>query len=323
MKTFDRPARSEGVRTLPLVWSSAWSDKQRLNAPAWLGEIRESLGIFEWLTFGYLFILDSLILLRHRNAAHPYEIVLAHLTFAAAILFLAWKSRRTDNVAIHFLRCWYPLAAYLFFFEELGALVHLVFPGWFDAWLVRFDFRLFGVHPSVWLSQFANPALNDYMQFAYMTYFLYLVMLPFTLYVRREWSAFWTLMVSTAVANYLVYLIAIFFPVESPFYTLANLQRVALTGGRVTALMNLIERYGRVHGAAFPSDHVAASTVAMLCSWRYCRWLFWLCLPFYISMMVATVYGRYHYVADVFGGLAMGGIGYFVGRTLMRRFHGA
>jgi membrane-associated phospholipid phosphatase len=81
-------------------------------------------------------------------------------------------------------------------------------------------------------------------------------------------------------------------------------------------VINLIEHFGRVHGAAFPSAHVAGSMVAILASWRYRRWLFWPCLPFFISMCVATVYGRYHYVADVLAGLAVGAFGFLLGSWL-------
>ena len=101
-------------------------------------------------------------------------------------------------------------------------------------------------------------------------------------------------MISTAIAHYSIYVIALLFPVESPYYSLAALQTNELTGGPVTAVMNFIEHFGRVHGAAFPSAHVAGSMVAILASWRYRRWLFWICLPFFLCMCVATVYGRYH-----------------------------
>jgi len=73
-----------------------------------------------------------------------------------------------------------------------------------------------------------------------------------------------------------------------------------------------------VHGAAFPSAHVAGSMVALLAAWRYRRWLFWVCLPFFLCMCVATVYGRYHYVADVLAGLAVGAAGFASGSRLMR-----
>jgi membrane-associated phospholipid phosphatase len=84
-------------------------------------------------------------------------------------------------------------------------------------------------------------------------------------------------------------------------------------------LIELIERFGRVHGAAFPSAHVAGSMVAICASWRYRRGLFWICLPFFVSMCVATVYGRYHYIADVLAGIAVGGLGFAAGNWLMQR----
>ncbi len=127
-------------------------------------------------------------------------------------------------------------------------------------------------------------------------------------------------MTSTALAHYTVYLIAIVFPIESPHFSLprASGPLAPLTGGFSTALIGVIETYGRVHGAAFPSAHVAGSMVAILCAWRYRRWLFWATLPFFVCMMVATVYGRYHYVADVLAGMLVGAAGYAAGLKLMR-----
>jgi membrane-associated phospholipid phosphatase len=36
-------------------------------------------------------------------------------------------------------------------------------------------------------------------------------------------------------------------------------------------------------------------------------------------MCVATVYGRYHYVADVIAGIAVGAIGWAAGQRLMEK----
>jgi membrane-associated phospholipid phosphatase len=36
-------------------------------------------------------------------------------------------------------------------------------------------------------------------------------------------------------------------------------------------------------------------------------------------MCVSTIYGRYHYVADIFGGITTGTLGYLIGRWLMRK----
>jgi membrane-associated phospholipid phosphatase len=283
-----------------------------------IGSVYASCGAFEWVTLLYLAVLNTLIVAFRNNLLSAPVYILIHETMAVAILFICWSSANWNDVRLQFVRHWYPLPLYIYFFEELRGLVHLIFPDWCDAHLIRFDYSIGHVTPSVWLTRFANPALNDLMQFSYMTYFLYLVALPALLYVRREIRDFWTVMTSTAIANYSIYVISIFFPIESPHFALAAVQP-HLAGGVSTALINLIEKFGRVHGAAFPSAHVAGSMVAILASWRYRRWLFWLCLPFFVCMMIATVYGGYHYVADVLAGMLTGAIGFACGSWLINR----
>jgi membrane-associated phospholipid phosphatase len=53
--------------------------------------------------------------------------------------------------------------------------------------------------------------------------------------------------------------------------------------------------------------------VALLAARRYKPWLFWICLPFFLSMCAATVYGRYHYIADVLAGIVVGAIAWVAG----------
>jgi membrane-associated phospholipid phosphatase len=293
-----------------------------IRQPNWHRSILEALASFEpfeWVTFAYLGWLETIVILFHQNISHASRYFFVHLGIALGIAAFVPRAARSRSRVIQFARHWYPLPLYIFFFEELQGLVHLIFPGWFDRWLIQFDFNLAGVHPSVWLAQFASPALNDAMQFAYMTYFLFLVILPAILYFEEDFFAFWSVMTATAIAHYSVYVIAVLVPVESPYFSLASLHSAQLAGGPFTATIELIEHYGRVHGAAFPSAHVAGSMVAILAARRYKPWLFWICLPFFVAMCVATVYGRYHYVADVIAGIAVGAIGWAAGERLMER----
>src|ERR1700721_2527980 len=154
-----------------------------------LDNIRRSVGAFEWVTFAYLAWLNSMLALFHRNIAHAAQYFVVHCWIALGIICLTWAARHSPNRVLRFARDWYPLPLYIFFFEELQGLVHAIFPGWFDDWLIRFDFNLAGVHPSVWLARFASPTLNDAMQFAYMTYFLYLVILPVILSGEKDRAA--------------------------------------------------------------------------------------------------------------------------------------
>jgi len=292
-------------------------------APAW-----ESCSAFEWVAFAYLGLSGALMVTFAGNLEHPFRLIALQASVALGILFLcrienlyrqddAWGGSLVKRFW-HFWRHWYPHLFFLFCFEELGHLMLLISPQWQDAKLIALDRWLTGVNPVLWLNQFATPARNDFMQFAYLTYFLYLLVLGGILYYRRDWHAYWSVMTYSAVAYALGYVIAISFPIESPWFSMANLWQNNLQGGPFTAAITFIEHFGRVRGAAFPSEHVAGSVAALLGAWRHRRWLFWFMLPLVLFMCVSTVWGRYHYVADVFGGVITGTLGYWIASRIMQ-----
>jgi len=298
---------------------------RRELAAAW-----KACGTFECVALGYLGVSLALILTFAQNLSHPARLLGAQAFAATLILLLCaveakaaevarWSGETFSARGWHFWRHWYPHLFFLFCFEELGWLVHLVQPEWQDARLIAFDHWLTGVHPTVWLEQFATPARNDFMQFVYLTYFTYLLLVGGVLYFRRDWKGYWAVMTYSAVGYAIGYVIAILFPIESPWYSMAGAWHSELHGGAATSVINFIEHYGRVRGAAFPSEHVAGAVAATWGAWRHRRWLFWVMLPLVLCMAVSTVWGRYHYIADVFGGVITGTLGYIIGGWLVKR----
>jgi membrane-associated phospholipid phosphatase len=295
-----------------------------------LSSLWRSCGAFEWIALGYLGLSSALILVFAENLAHPFRLV-GMQAFVALIIFAlcragarAEEQAQSDGRSLttrfwHFWRHWYPHLFFLFCFEELAYLVHLVNRGWEDSKLIAFDHWMFGVHPSVWLEQFATPMRNDFFQMAYLTYFVYLLVLGGVLYVRKDWHAYWSVMTYSAIGYAIGYVVAMTFPIESPWFAMAGWWHGDLHGGPFTATISFIEHYGRVRGAAFPSEHVAGSVAAVWGAWRHRRWLFWVMLPLVAAMCMSTIWGRYHYVADIFGGIITGTLGYFLGRWLMKR----
>jgi membrane-associated phospholipid phosphatase len=320
------PADQSRLRALYLEWPQPriLGLLHRQLAVAWA-----ACGAFEWLALGYLGVSSALIVLFAENLVHPVRLLGLQALVAFVILALcaveaSVSSEGTSSSSIiqkfwHFWRHWYPHLFFLFCFEELAQLVHLITPGWHDGKLIAADFWLTGVHPSIWLEQFATPARNDFMQFAYISYFSYLLILGGILYHRKQWRAYWSVMTYSAAAYVLGYSIAIFFPIESPWFSMAGSWHGELRGGPFTALINFIEYCGRVRGAAFPSEHVAGSFAALWGAWRHRRWFFWVMLPLVLCMCVSTVYGRYHYTVDVFAGIVTGTLGYVIGEWIMRK----
>ena len=294
-----------------------------------IGESWAACGAFEWMAFAYLGASSALICIFAGNLVYPLRLLATQALVATLILSLCWVQARTASRARlavpsfssrwwHFWRYWYPHLFFLFCFEELAYLMTLYTANWQDAKLIGFDYWLTGVYPSVWAEQFATVPRNEFMQLAYLSYFTYLLILGGILYVRREWWAYWSVM-TYSMAGYMIgYFIAMFFPVESPWFAMAGSWNAPLVGGPITATVNLIEHFGRVRGAAFPSAHVTGATAALWGAWKFRRKMFWILLPVFLVMCASTVVGRYHYVADVPAGIATGTLGFLIGSWVMK-----
>ncbi|HKX32170.1 MAG TPA: phosphatase PAP2 family protein [Blastocatellia bacterium] len=274
-----------------------------------------TLNIADRLTAAYLIFSTTLIAVCRQNVK-PWAILLPiHLGLLAMIVGLAFARSRGVKI-LSVLSHWYPPFIFLFFFEEIGSTVHAIFPGWFDAYLIEADRAIFGVHPTLWVEQFSSFWLNEYMQLVYTSYFLLTIGLGAHLWFRRRHQDFAVFMASTCAAYYLSYVIFVLFPIESPHHTLNHLQQVELTGGPFTAFINLIEKHGRVHGGAFPSTHVAGAMVVLFSAFRFARRIGYWLTPLILSICVSTVYGRYHYVVDVFAGILVAALGCWIGARL-------
>jgi len=321
------PSLGQPAAALPAAETGAprvWQGKNVL-AQAWA-----ACGAFEWLALGYLAATSVLIILFAGNLAHPVRLLAANALVGGIILTLCLVQARAaarqglhgpsfSAAWWHFWRHWYPHLFFLFCFEELAYLMTLYMPNWQDAKLIAFDYRLTGVHPSVYLEQFATPFRNDVIQLVYFTYFTYLLFVGVALYVRKDWCGYWSVMTYSMAGYGIGYFIAMFFPIESPWFSMAGWWKGPLQGGPFTAMMSFIEHYGRVRGAAFPSAHVTGATAALWGAWRFRRWLFWALLPLYIGMCFSTVWGRYHYFADVLAGIVTGTLGYVIASWIMKR----
>jgi membrane-associated phospholipid phosphatase len=272
-----------------------------LCAPGW--------NLTDQVLLGWLFASGAVILLRRAHVPHWGALFWIDAGLAAFILLLARPSGSGVLRAIH---SWYPLPYFAFFFEEMQFLVHAFHQDWFDVYLIAIDRALFGVNPTVWAEQFATYWLTELLQLAYASYFVLPFTVGITLWVMRRGDEFDRFMLANAVAYVTCYIVFVAFPIEGPFHTLRHLQQVELTGGPVNAAVEWIERYGRVHGGAFPSAHMAGSVVALLTASRAVPRLGRALLPVVMAIAAATIYGRYHYAVDVVAGVGVGTMGVMV-----------
>jgi hypothetical protein len=153
-----------GIQTGSATWQNPQSGVQRARA-AVVGFL-EGCGAFEWVALSYLGLSGFLMMLFWRNLPRAGRLLSIHVGFVAGLIGLLAAARsaaltRTGGTkwgrVLQAMRHWYPQAVFLFCFEELGALVHLIRKGWCDEWFLRFDHWLFGVQPAVFLARIARP----------------------------------------------------------------------------------------------------------------------------------------------------------------------
>jgi membrane-associated phospholipid phosphatase len=166
--------------------------------------------------------------------------------------------------------------------------------------------RLFAGQPSVYLSErLDSVVLSEWLHFCYLSY---LVMIPGVAaywYATSRRVAFHELLWLLATTMFGCYLFFMLFPVDSPYYRMPRLG-APFAGHFFFDLVHAISDRGGARGGAFPSAHVAGAVVVWLVVWRHQRRLALALVPIVVGLMVATVYGRFHYVLDAVAGIIVG-----------------
>ncbi len=207
---------------------------------------------------------------------------------------------------VHF-RNWFPAFLVVVPYRELSILIPQIQPHDIDDVLIRLDYFIFHVHPTVFIERFEVPVLTDVFQVVYCSYYF----LPFTLGRRRlfhERSEKISLHVIFAIlfSFYVTYVGYMLFPAVGPRFSLYHLQTTALVGYAVTLpireSLNWLEHIMR---DAFPSGHTMLALVVLFYTWRYEKRLLFLFAPIASLIIVSTIYLRYHYAVDVLAGIIL------------------
>ncbi len=242
---------------------------------------------------------------------------------AVVLLVLKWCSdREVGGRVVKFINDFSPVLYILLIYQSLGDLSHYLHPD-VDPQLIRIDFLLFGVNPTVWLERWVVPWLTGVLSIAYLSYFFLPARLVHTLYLKNPRRDFDLAVFVLLLVWYLSFLGNILFPAIGPRFTLAHLQSVPLKGSFiadfVSHLLNLLENNQR---DCMPSGHTAIGLIVLFLSYRYARLLFYLFCPIVAALILSTVYLRYHYVIDLFAGAALAAGCSIIGPRLYRWWEG-
>ncbi|MGB7295839.1 MAG: phosphatase PAP2 family protein [Candidatus Aminicenantales bacterium] len=246
-------------------------------------------------------------------------IVLANgLTF---VLFLVANliARRTRSRPLRFILRTLSVQLGLLYIYGMSLNHQLIFfPQWHDQVVIDLEARLLGVAPTVWLQRFVRPWLTEWMMFCYVFYVPVYPLLSLLIDRRHGEEKNENYLFHIAFVIILCTVGFMLFPVAGPMRHIGDLHTVPLSGHFFTAVSELIRNRVHAPGGTIPSIHCAAATIMWWMAYRYARPAFFILAPVILSLYVSTVYGRFHYLFDVFVGIAAALLVMVLGRVLIK-----
>ena len=211
-------------------------------------------------------------------------------------------------------------------FLQLHYILPTVSHSGLDGQIYRLDLAVFGFEPSVSWDRYVTPRTTEWFSFFYYSYFfiLSLFVVPMGLFERRirvlsELS--FGLLFVVCIGHSLYVLV----PGRGPYDYLGGHFQHSLSGGFWWPLV--AKAVGSVDGALrtdiFPSLHTACPTFLTLFSFRNralkpYRYI-WPVAAFFTSQIIlATMFLRWHYLADICAGLTLATTAFLLSSRVVR-----
>lgn len=246
-----------------------------------------------------------------------YQLVLFNFTIIALIIFVSSFSLKYGNSKKYKLfRSLYIVPIVFSIYSQVQVYIPFLNPHLYDSVLIGWDKAIFGVNPTDWIYKFTNPLLTEWLQFAYMTYYFIPIILGVEFILKNKESEFDYLIRNVVLAFYLSYITYLFMPAIGPRFTLHNFASLNLeipglfltdffrnivnTGGGVP--IGSLHPEQMVNRDCMPSGHTWITIVNMYIAFKCHSKYKYLILFFGLSLIVATIYLRYHYVVDLLVG---------------------
>jgi membrane-associated phospholipid phosphatase len=241
-------------------------------------------------------------------------LIAAHIA-ATALLWLAVRFPATRvSRQFHF---WYPLPYILASYKEMAILIPIVRSWTADQFLARLDFQIWHANPTVWLERWQNPVAVELLEICYMLFVPAILVVAALLWRKAgtaEFRQYAFLIALGFLVSYVGYLLV---PARGPRFLLAALQTRPIQGLWLTGtLQALSDRLESAHYDCFPSGHTELTILAWWGSRSISRNLSRVMCVYLISVILATVYLRYHYTVDVFAGMVVAWVIILVSRRL-------
>jgi hypothetical protein len=275
----------------------------------------------EWIVTGYFIYTSILALIVPLRPPIPTITVALNLTILAgyALLIFADSLRRQEFLSI--VRDWYPMPLMLLAYREMGWFA----PGHHSYYLElrwvtwdRLVLRQWGLQAAI---ESLGPVLPSMLEISYTLVYAIAPSCLAILYLYRRRECVDSFLFTFMLGVLLCYVQFPFWPSEPP--------RTVFPGEDFPTIETVFRRFNwamlggyGIHTSVFPSAHVSGAFSAAFAMMRVLQdkpWVGRFLLTLAILIATATVYGRYHYLADALAGLAMSFLAVGITRIAVKR----
>lgn len=271
-------------------------------------EQRFRLRMSEWVLlyyFGYVTLIAVFFQDRpHLHYQPLFEFLVAASTYG--LLSLANRLRQAKRT-VGYLRDWLPNIFILAAFWEMELFLPHSYPHIYEwTWQHQDHVLLTDWHLRSTIEGF-GPVIPLYSEACYLLVYAVGVVCVAVIYRMNRRSIIDRFLTVYLIGTLAAYSLFPYFPSQPP--------RVLFPGIDDPHVITWIRRVnlailakGTIHVGVFPSAHVSAAFSA---AWGFFSTIptqkifSWILLAFACSVSIATIYGRYHYTADVISGLAV------------------
>lgn len=248
-------------------------------------------------------------------------IIAAAITFLMA-LFLYWRPSPPHHLADCFklarremkifVRQIVPFFVFISLYNQIHDLARRINNNDLDYLLIKVDRCLLaGRDVAVLAEKLISDNLSNWLAFAYSSFFIFFLITPLFLFLIKKNRAVEDLLLSIIIASYLGLIGYVLVPCVGPVLAQQNLLTVPLwqnSGFFETLFQGAVFDYAGYKDFfhCFPSLHVAISLIFLIVIKRHSKILFIIYLPIILSIWLATLYLRWHYLIDDLAGATIG-----------------
>lgn len=292
----------------------------------------------DWVNISFLVILSiidllNIPLIKTWYLLVPLNFIIILIIFLSAASYEKQRTEKNNEENFSLLklfRYWYTVPLILFIFKQVYWIIYYVKPADIDSTLISIDYRIFGVNPTHWAFQFANPFLTEFLQIIYVYYYIMILVYGLELYLWKRYPEYKYALFIIVTGFYISYIVYMIYPAVGPRFTLHEFYSInkELPGlfltDKIRGFLDFCESIpaGVLNPITFtqrdamPSAHISLAILIAYLSRKIKSRSFYFYLPYCFLMAAATIYLRYHYVIDLAAGAVVAVITIMIGKLV-------